>query len=370
MPTATKPGATKAPAKKAAPKPQQVEKRERLVWFIGNFAPPHSTENHVARALRSRVGRVEEVQESDPTCWGKLRTTLANGERPDFILWTRTGWDWANLGADPQAMQIAQFDFLLAAERAGVPVVGYHLDIWWGLQRERQVFTEPFFRSTLLITADGGHQEQFEAAGVNHVWFPPAVSAVEAVEGHPIEQYQSPLAFVGSHDGGYHQEHQHRHELIGWLRTNFRNSCRFFPEPGQPGIRGQDLQDLYASVDVVVGDSCFAGTDLPNYWSDRIPETLGRGGLLVHPYVPGLENHFNLIRYDDPSTWAGGNLVVWDAGNWDQLRETIQWLVSLNNVTERKLIAQAGRAHVLAHHTYEIRMQQLMELLIERGLIR
>ena len=140
------------------------------------------------------------------------------------------------------------------------------------------------------------------------------MSAPEAVTGFPLDRYRSTIAFVGSHDGGYHQEHQHRHELVGWLRTNYRNDCRFFPEPGQHAVRGQDLQDLCASVDVVIGDSCFAGTGLPNYWSDRIPETLGRGGLLVHPYVPGLEDHFNLIRFDDPSTFAGGNLVVWDAG--------------------------------------------------------
>jgi hypothetical protein len=36
-----------------------------------------------------------------------------------------------------------------------------------------------------------------------------------------------------------------------------------------------------------VGDCIFAGT--PNYWSDRLPETCGRGGFLLHPKVEGLD---------------------------------------------------------------------------------
>ena len=312
--------------------------------------PPHSTENHVARAFRTQVGLVEEVQESDPTCWAKMADGLREGARPDFILWTRTNW-----GRDDQ---VEQMKFLLAAQRANVPVVGYHLDIWWGLQRQYEVYREPFFTVDLLVTADGGHDDLWASNGVNHVWFPPAVSAPEAVTGFPLDHYRSRLAFVGSHDGHYHQEHQHRHELIGWLRTNFRNDCRFFPEPGQPAVRGLDLQDLYASVDVVIGDSCFAGTGLANYWSDRIPETLGRGGFLLHPEVPGLEGHFTNAVH----------LATWEAGDWDRLGSLIE--ASLASPEARRVIRGEGRAHVLANHTYEIRMQQLMDLLVERGMIR
>lgn len=361
MPAAKPAGvAKKVPAKKAAPKIEPPP-RDIAIWFIGNFAPPHSTENHVARAFRSQVGLLEEVQESDPTCWDKMTEGIHGGARPDFILWTRTNW-----GRDDRS---AQLRFLLAAAHAHVPVIGYHLDIWWGLAREQEVSTEPFFCVDLLITADGGHDDRWEAANVNHVWFPPAVSAPEAVTGFPIDHYRSKLAFVGNHSGGYHQEHQHRHELVSWLRTNFRNECRFWPEMGQPAVRGQDLQDLYASVDVVLGDSCFAGTGLPLYWSDRIPETLGRGGLLVHPGVPGLEKHFNEIEYDEPVTYDNGHLITWDAGDWEMLGEVIQWTLALDPA-ERSAIKSRAREHVLANHTYEIRMGQLIELLAERGFIR
>ena len=358
MPAAKPAGvAKKVPAKKAAPKIEPPP-RDIAIWFIGNFAPPHSTENHVARAFRSQVGLLEEVQESDPTCWDKMTEGIHGGARPDFILWTSTNW-----GRDDRS---AQLRFLLAAAHAHVPVIGYHLDIWWGLAREQEVSTEPFFCVDLLITADGGHDDRWEAANVNHVWFPPAVSAPEAVTGFYIDHYRSKLAFVGNHSGGYHQEHQHRHELVSWLRTNFRNECRFWPEMGQLAVRGQDLQDLYASVDVVVGDSAFAGS-LARYVSDRLPETTGRGGFLLLPNIEGIT---------DGSEWrpgervwtAGQHIATWNVGDWEALGEAIER--ALSNPGDRREIAAAGRQHTISHHTYEVRVRQLVELLDERGLLR
>ena len=130
------------------------------------------------------------------------------------------------------------------ARDRGIPVVGYHLDIWWGLQRQTQVDTEPFFQTDLLITADGGHDDLWAEHAVNHVWFPPAVSAREAVPGRRVDKFTSRLAFVGSWQGGYHHEHQHRFELVAFLKKNFRSSCEFYPRIGEHAIRGAELRDL------------------------------------------------------------------------------------------------------------------------------
>ena len=81
----------------------------------------------------------------------------------------------------------------------------------------------------------------------------------------------------------------HRSRLVKWLRKNYDRQVKFWPEPNQHAVRGDDLTDLYASVKVVVGDSCLVpkpdGSPMTHYCSDRIPETLGRGGLLLHPVV-------------------------------------------------------------------------------------
>ena len=354
--------AKKAPAKKAAAKPTQPP-RQLTAWYIGNFRPEHSTENHVAEALANAGVRVLKFQEDDRgiASVGSLLSRAANPV--DFILWTRTRW-----GADIQddLNRQARLTLRLARSR-GIPVVGYHLDIWWGLKRETEVSTEPFFDVDLLVTADGGHDDRWEATGVNHLWMPPAVSRRQAEVGTPRDEFRSPIAFVGSHDGGYHPEHEHRHQLVQWLRQNYRRDCAFWPQPGRHAVRGVDLQDLYASVDVVVGDSCFAGTGLANYWSDRIPETIGRGGFLLHPHVPGLDRHFAMLEHDEPVTYDTGHVAIWEAFDWEGLGELIEW--SLARSGERREVAMRGRQHVLEHHTYEVRMRQLIEALVERGMV-
>lgn len=313
------------------------------IIYLGNFEPPHSTENHVARALRHNGHEVVQWQE------GGAARPLFGGDA-DFILWTRT----KSLSATNEDM----LRFMRTAMRVGIPVVGYHLDIWWGLKREHEIFEDAFFEVDLLVTADGGHDADWEAAGVNHVWFPPGVSLAETEPGMFRSDLASPLAFVGNHNGDYHAESEHRHALVRWLRQNFTRDCAFWPRPGEHAIRGNDLRDLYASVDVVVGDSCFTGTGLKNYWSDRIPETVGRGGFLLHPYVDGLVEQ----------GFTSDTMATWTAFDWEALGIQIEW--ALTHPEERKHIARTGREVVRAEHTYERRMEQLVRLLVERNMLR
>lgn len=342
MPTAVKPKPVRKPVAKTTRRMAEGGEPSPMVWYIGNFVPPHSTENHVARALENVGAMVGRLQESDPWCFANAANSIRDGARPDMVLWTRTGWDW---GADHDQVLRDQRWLLRLCREARIPTVGYHLDIWWGLKREPQVFSEPFFEVSRLFTADGGHNECWKTAGINHTWYPPGISEAEAQVGTVRGEFRSRLAFVGSHDGGYHPEHAHRHELVRWLRTNFRRDCAFYPQPGQPAVRGKDLQDLYASVDVVVGDSCFAGAGLPNYWSDRVPETLGRGGYLIHPDVPGLTEAFPM-------------LPTWRAFDWDALGAAIER--GLDEKVENADVRLNGRLFTIANHTYEERMKALL----------
>ncbi len=315
------------------------------VAYVGNFVPEHSTENHVRQAWLDEGHEVVRVQEGDAE---ELQTLISRVRDVDLILWTRTADLAAKVGTR------AQWQMLTVAERAGVPTVGFHLDRWWGLNREATVWESPFFRCAYVITADGGHQEEFESVGVNHFWLPPAVSLPETELGEAQPQYRSPLAFVGSWQGGYHKEWAHRADLVKWLQLKYRNQIKFWPQPSQPAVRGEALRNLYASVDVVIGDSCLAG-NATHYWSDRIPETIGRGGFLIHPWVEGLDQHFRTTNhYDTP------HLFTWNAGDWNGLKTTIEW--ALNNPDERRLIAAAGREHVREHHTYNRRVNQIMEI--------
>jgi len=315
--------------------------------YVGNFEPPHSTENHVATALEAQGVSVIRLQEQS-FGWDPKKVPAKTA----FVLWTHTH------GYGPPKTHGRQAKFLESLARRGTPTVGYHLDRWWGLQREYQVYEEPFFQNTdLVVTADGGQGDKWALSGIEHAWFPPGVSAQECELGTPQDEYRSDIAFVGSWQGGYHTEWRHRQQLVDWLERTYGARCAFWPRRGEHAVRGQALRDLYASVKVLVGDSCLTG-DAHLYCSDRIPETLGRGGFLIHPRVEGITNgEFS----------EGVHLAAWTLGNWGELGDTIGHYLADHET--RTQIAAEGRRHVLEHHTYEVRMRQLLDLLAERDMI-
>lgn len=320
------------------------------IAYIGNFRPRHSTENHVATAWRNRGHDVQQLQENHPDTWRKLHEMAL--EPYDVLLWTRTGWDWqADCGWSWERAQEEMRDVLTVHRFHGIPTVGFHLDRWWGLAREGQIHDEAFFRCDLVVTADGGHEQQWSDAGVNHLWLPPAVSGPECAPGRFDVSFEHDVVFVGSWQGGYHPEHVHRPALVDHLRGM---RCKMYPERGQHAVRNEPLRDLYASGKVFVGDSCFVGDrytggrDVPvaNYWSDRIPETCGRGGFLLHPETPGLH-----------AQWPG--LVTFPPGDFDRLDDLIDHYLS--HPDERQDYCEANREWTLERHTYERRVDQIVE---------
>lgn len=308
-----------------------------LVYYIGNFSVDHSTETHVAMALRDVGARVTPVQENTIRDWAAVAdSAIADGA--DMVLWTKT-WNVAPVG--PRSM-------IHKLRDRGIPTAGFHLDRWWGLNREPQITDSAFFECDIVFTADGGHPRRWRDAGVNHVWMPPAVAR------HETERHIEPdgrfgvgvnydVAFVGSWQT-YHDEWPWRRQMVEHLLAEFRGRFR----PVCCDARGQDLANIYGSGAVIVGDSCMVGDD-GWYWSDRIPETLGRGGFLIHPDTPGLDTEFK----------PGEHLVTVRREDHRHLDATIrEWLD--RGPDARRQIGEAGRQHVRDNHLYEHRMRDLL----------
>jgi hypothetical protein len=233
---------------------------------------------------------------------------------------------------------------MLAQLRAsGIKTCSFHLDRFWGLnildKREERIGTHPFWKTDVVFTADGGNDERFKERGVNHVWLPPAVVERDCYFGSPSLQFNSPVAFTGA--DGYHPEYQFRPRLVSRLREKYGTNFRLYS-----GIREKALNDLYASVRVLVGDSCFAGSD--RYWSDRVPETIGRGGFLIYPETPGL---------------VIPSLVTYQPGNIEDLFAKVDYWMDDDRNAER--IQRRNEAHefVKANHTYTNRMQTLLQMM-------
>lgn len=265
------------------------------VVYLGNFAPIHSTETHYARAFEANGCEVVRLQENDPESWGSSFMLDA-----DLLLYTRT-WD------SPAAASLID----VTRETLGIPTVAVHLDIWRGLDREREIVEQSMFRCDHLFQTDGAAIEWFAARGVNAHWLPAGVVQDECYVGEPVPELAGrfDVAFVGSYS--YHHEWPHRPALIDHLRDAYGDrflhvGSEGFPHTGD-ALRNDDLNRLYATIPVIVGDSCFASHG-SLYWSDRVYETLGRGGRLLMPTIDALWEQLGdytaLAMWGAPFDWA------------------------------------------------------------------
>lgn len=256
----------------------------------------------------------------------------------DMLLWTRT-WEVDHRAADRALVQLRD---------AGVPTVSFHLDRFHGLEREPLIESEPFFRTDILFSPDAGPWHEY---GVNASWLPPGVYGPEArADYSPIpRRFPHRVIFVGSHPYPHKEWRPYRSAVIERMEDEFGDDFAVWPQ--RAAIRGRQLGMLYASAEVVVGDSCLVGNP-SHYWSDRIPETIGRGAFLVHPNVPGLDEWY------PPGTFARYTL-----GDFDELVEIVR--DALDNRARRRAIAAAGRSFAIAHDTYQERMRHVLEVVTE-----
>lgn len=112
---------------------------------------------------------------------------------------------------------------------------------------------------------------------------------------------------------------------------------------------------LVKNAKIVIGDNQW-GAGAHGFVSNRLFETLANGGFLLHQRVDGLEE---LTGIKD-----GVHLVFWDT--LDELPEAIAYWLSPAHATERKRIAKEGRAFVRDHHSFEVRVRELFEIIRDK----
>lgn len=327
------------------------------IALLGNFLSPWCSEVHFKRDLEALGHKVTEFQEPIRGSQRLQRELLADLERwcvtnkPDLLLYTRT-----------REMPPIATTVWRRIERHGTITASYHLDLYIGLDRARTIARDPFWATQHVFTADGDPKsaEEFRRRRIRHHWSSPAIVSDECVVGKKRREYAYDVVFVGS--AGYHQEWPWRGQLTKYLKDRYGEKFRHFGNNALEGqTRGMDLNDLYASAKVVVGDSLHLPGHI-NYWSDRYFETIGRGGFLIGPNIPGLENFLtdqeHFVAYNHPHN-IHDPLDVADA------LEGVGQLVDywLAHPKERKAIQKAGQEHVRQHHTYKHRFAAALEVL-------
>lgn len=230
---------------------------------------------------------------------------------PDIILFTKLR---INL--------ITRVLLLKEAKRRGIKTVCWIPDLYFGLGRQRHItlYKDVMFDADLVLTPDGGHDQQWVDANIHHKVLRQSMAKEFYYRGGEMET--PPIVFVGCKNN----EWIYRNKLLTFLEKTYGKQFKWYGKFNTEEIRGRRLNDLYNSAKIVIGDSVFS----PRYWSNRIYETLGRGGFLIHPMVEGLEKEYTPYK----------EFIPYHYNDFACLKEKIDHFLAHDS--EREAIRQAG----------------------------
>jgi len=295
-----------------------------------------NTENHIALTLEKLGHEVVFLQENRlPIGWQNMNANI--------FIWQRT---WPGIVTEHDLRQI---------ESKGIKTVSFHLDKYAGIKRDGGMGVGSAFWKTQYVFSPENSPESrriFKERGINQHYLPPAVFEDECYIAEPVNKFKHDIVFVGGGEEYAHPEWPYRGKLVRWLRETYGD--RFAKYGGRDGtIRGTELNQLYSSSKVVIGDSLCKDFMDTYYWSDRLTEVIGRGGFIIHPYIAGITDNF-VDRKE---------AVYYSYDNFTQLKNLIDYY--LEHDDEREAIRIAGNARCKLDHTYTNRMKRLLEVINE-----
>jgi len=170
------------------------------IVFLGNFEVPYSSENHHAKSLESLGHTVEKMQEKKATSEQILKQAL----RSNLFIWVHTH-RWNTPGSMPMD------EVLIKLKDAGIPTMTYHLDLWFGIERQKDLENDNFYKTIgHFFTVDKLMADWFnENTEVKGHFIPAGVYDKECYVHSDYDKhgFEHDVIFVGSR--GYHHEHKY-----------------------------------------------------------------------------------------------------------------------------------------------------------------
>tara|TARA_R110000782_G_scaffold184388_2_gene274728 strand:+ start:94703 stop:95680 length:978 start_codon:yes stop_codon:yes gene_type:complete len=312
------------------------------IAFIGGFDRLYDEEGKAKsfEALGYEVGRFKEVGFNEQS----FKDLIAF--KPDMVMSPK-------YGINPEILvQLFQY-----CKEEGVITTAWHPDLYHygpniaGENRMRMVANRiGLWGCDFVFSPDGGLDSKrfYDSCNVNHhlIRQAPYHETVghntSADISHITTKEVVPILFVGS---SYQIPDEFRAYMITSLRNRYGNDFLWLGK-GEHDVREEELSTLIARTKVVIGDSFY----FPGYWSNRIYETIGRGGLCVHPYVPGIEDEFTPRKHCE----------FFPRWNFNELFRTIDYYLKPENEEERQSIISLGMDHIRENHTLLNRCRDLM----------
>jgi hypothetical protein len=261
---------------------------------------------------------------------------LEQAMNSDLFIWVHThGWNTPG--------RIGMGYVLEELKKANIPTMTYHLDLWLGLERQKDLEEDDFYKTIgHFFATDKLMTDWFnENTNVKGHFLPAGVYDKECYI-HPdydVQDFDYDVIFVGSKR--YHHEYPYRPQLIDHLRNVYGKRFLHVGGDGDTGtVRGDKLNRIYAKSKIAIGDSLNIGFNYPYYTSDRLFESTGRGGFTIYPRIKGLEEYF-----EDES-----EIVFYEHGNLKDLTDKIDEYLEDN--LSREDIRLNGHERTKQEHTY------------------
>lgn len=321
------------------------------IAFLGNFSVDYTTETHHLKTLRKLGHEVFPLQEGIDTA----DQIFSRASKMDMLFWTHTH-ERHTQGID---------DVLKKLKELNIPTVGYHLDLWLGLEREKDLANDPYWNIEYFFSVDMLMVEYLnQHENMPKAFFLPAgVYEEECYIAPTNPAHQHDIVFVGS--GIYHKEWEYRQDLVNFLHIKYGRKFAHYGEGGIRKVRGAELNSIYANSKIVIGDTLCKGYNYPWYLSDRIFEVTGRGGFIIHPFIEGIETMFEvpvpMSPYDYDTTNA--EIITYPFAKWDYLEYLIDYYLAEENKEEREEIRDRGHKRTLENHTYTNRLFNLLNII-------
>ena len=306
------------------------------ITFLGNHQVDYSSESHHAKTLEDLGHTVVRLQEGQASGAGVLAESLQS----DLLVVVHTH-NWVTPG-------LPLVEVLRRLREVRIPTATFHLDLWVGLERQRDLESDPFYKEIdHFFTVDRLMADWFnEKTAVRGHFLPAGVFDRECYISTQPSEHANDVIFVGSKR--YHREWNWRPQLVDFLRDTYGSRFTHIGGDGDTGtLRGDALNRAYANSKVAVGDTLCLGFTYPWYASDRLFEAPGRGGFQLFPRIAGID------------TWFDGTMRFFNFGDLDGLKSLIDYY--LQHDDEREDLRRRCHQHVKTYHTYRNRWETILE---------
>lgn len=199
--------------------------------------------------------------------------------------------------------------------------------------------------SDLVLLPDANNSAKWKSLGINQHLMRQAISEEFCYKSNKKLNQEFDVVFIGTVIDN--DLYNYRFELVNFLQNKYKNKFLHLGGNNPYQVRNSDLNDLISSCKIIIADSPYKqGHPI---WSNRVYETLGRGGFCLHSNVPGIETEFEI----------GKHIGVYEHKNYDDLESKIDYY--LKNSSERIKIADAGFEYVKNNLTLNNRCKDVIE---------